>query len=259
MKKITLSPQELERYQRQIMIPGFAEAGQQKLKKARVLLAGAGGLGSAAALYLAAAGIGYLRIVDSDAVELSNLNRQVLHWTTDTGKHKVESAAQKLKALNPQINIEAVREKITAANISHLVAGCDLIVDALDNLKTRYFLNAAAVAGRLPLFHGAVSGFEGRAMTVIPGETPCLMCLYRGVDLKGKTPVMGATPGIIACIQATEVIKYLVGLGTLLKGRLLVYDGLNMKFTEVTVQRDPGCQVCGNNSSLRAHMIPEAI
>jgi molybdopterin-synthase adenylyltransferase len=239
-----LPQDELTRYQRQIIIPGFGKEGQNKLKKARVFLAGAGGLGSAAALYLAAAGIGWLRIVDEDVVELSNLNRQVLHWTRDIGKSKTESAREKLEDLNPEITIEVVREKIAPDNLQRLISGCDLIIDAVDNLPTRYLLNEAALALNIPLFHGAVSGFEGRVMTVIPSRTACLMCLYQGVNLSGKTPVIGVTPAIIACIQATEVIKYLTGLGSLLTDRLLIYDGLNMKFSEVKVGRKEGCQVC---------------
>jgi molybdopterin-synthase adenylyltransferase len=242
-----LTTEELQRYQRQIMVRGFGEAGQESLKQARVFIAGAGGLGSPAALYLAAAGIGTLRIVDSDSVDLGNLNRQILHWTRDIGKKKVSSARRKLHELNPEVKIEAVQETITQDNINELVAGCDLILDAVDNLATRYILNQAAVDRKIPLFHGAVSGYEGRAMTVLPGQTACLMCLYQGVSLSQKTPVIGATPGVIACLQVTEVIKYLTGAGQLLTDRFLIYDGLNMRFAEIKVTRDPHCKQCGTN------------
>ena len=234
-----------ERYDRQIMIRGFGQEGQGKLRKARVFIAGAGGLGSPVATYLTAAGVGMIRIVDQDRVELNNLNRQVLHWTKDIGKRKVDSATQKLRKLNPEVKIEAIGEMITEANISQLVAGFDLIVDAVDNLPTRYLLNKVALEKGVPFFHGAVYGFEGRAMTVIPGETACLRCVYRGVIPEEKFPVIGVAPAVIGCIQATEVIKYIVGIGQLLTNRLLVYDGLNMRFTEFRLKRDPNCEHCG--------------
>jgi molybdopterin-synthase adenylyltransferase len=241
-----LTEKELERYQRQIMIQGFGQEGQEKIKKARIFLAGAGGLGSPAALYLAAAGIGALRIADLDTVDLSNLNRQVLHWTSNIGERKIDSAKSKLEQLNPEVAIETIQTRITSENINELVDGCDAIVDAVDNLATRYVLNQAAQERRIPLFHGAVSGFEGRAMTVLPGRSACLMCLYRGVSLTRKSPVIGATPAVIASIQVTEVIKYLTGIGQLLTNRFLVYDGLNMRFAEIMVSRDPECKHCSS-------------
>jgi len=240
-----LSKEELERYGRQILINGFGEEGQAKLKRAKVFIAGVGGLGSVTATYLAAAGVGVIRIVDHDKVELSNLNRQILHRDEDIGKKKVDSAAKRLKSVNPEVKIEAVAEKMTEANISELVTGFDLIVDAMDNLPTRYLLNKIAIDKEIPFFHGAVNGFEGRAMTIIPGQTACLRCVYRGAVIEGSFPVVGVTPGVIGCIQATEVIKYLLGAGQLLGNRLLVYDGLNMKFTQFKVKRDPNCQHCG--------------
>lgn len=240
-----LTKDEQEKYARQIMLKGFGQQGQEKLKKARVFIAGAGGLGSSSATYLAAAGVGTLRIVDHDKVDLSNLNRQVLHWPEDIGKRKVSSAKGKLNQLNPAVAIEAIEEKITEANISRLVAGFDLIVDAMDNLPTRYLLNKVAIEKNIPFFHGAVYGFEGRALTVIPGQTACLRCVYRGAIPEETFPVIGVTPAVIGCIQATEVIKYLVGMGQLLANRLLVYDGLNMKFTEFKVKKDPNCPHCG--------------
>lgn len=240
-----LNQEEREKYARQIMLKGFGVKGQEKLKKARVFIAGAGGLGSSSATYLAAAGVGTLRLVDHDSVELSNLNRQVLHWPEDIGHSKVSSAESKLKQLNPQLNVEAIQERITQANIAKLVAGFDLIVDAMDNLPTRYLLNKVAIENNIPFFHGAVYGFEGRALTVIPGKTACLRCVYRGAVPEEEFPVIGVTPAIIGCIQATEVIKYITGLGQLLADRLLVYDGQNMKFTEFRVKRDPHCPHCG--------------
>jgi molybdopterin/thiamine biosynthesis adenylyltransferase len=240
-----LTRDERERYDRQIMIGGFGQRGQERLKRAKVFVAGAGGLGCAAATYLAAAGVGMLRIVDHDRVELNNLNRQVLYWQGDVGKKKVDSVAQKLAKLNQGVKIEAISEMVTEANISQLIAGFDLIVDAMDNLPTRYLLNKVALEKNIPFFHGAVYGFEGRAMTIIPGKTACLRCVYRGAIPEEKFPVIGVTPAVIGCIQASEVIKYIVGIGQLLTNRLLVYDGLNMKFTEFRLKRDPNCEHCG--------------
>jgi len=237
-----LSKRELARYKRQILIPEWTQSGQENLKKARILVAGAGGLGSAILTYLAVAGLGKIRVIDGDIVELSNLNRQVLHSDKDIGRSKVDSAKEKLEALNPDISVEAIKEIITKDNVFELV-GDYPIVDAMDNLPTRLLLNMVAVKKNLPLFHGAVYGFEGRATTVIPGKTACLRCLYQGV-IQGKTPVVGVTPAVIGCIQATEVIKYILGIGELLADRLLIYDGLNMNFSEVKLKKDPNCSEC---------------
>jgi adenylyltransferase/sulfurtransferase len=242
-----LNEKERERYARQIMFDGFGEAGQEKLKRARIFIAGAGGLGSPVAIYLAAAGAGNIRIADDDTVETANLNRQVLHWDENTGMSKAASALGKLQRLNPDISIEAIDERITEANAARLTGGCDLIVDAMDNLPTRYLLNRTAIEKGIPFFHGAVHGFEGRAMTVIPGKTACLNCVYHGaVPPAEKYPVIGATPAVIGSIQATEVIKYVTGLGSLLTDTLLVYDGLEMVFTRLRVSRDPACEHCGH-------------
>jgi adenylyltransferase/sulfurtransferase len=170
-----------------------------------------------------------------------------LHWDKDIGRRKVASATEKLKKLNPEVEIEAIEETITEANVSQLMAGFDLIVDAMDNLPTRYLLNKAALEKDIPFFHGAVYGFEGRAMTIIPGKTACLECVYHGATTPGgKFPVIGVAPAIIGCIQATEVIKYIAGIGELLTNRLLIYDGLNLRFTELKVKKDPNCEHCGH-------------
>jgi molybdopterin/thiamine biosynthesis adenylyltransferase len=243
--KDMLSPDELTRYDRQIIIQGFGEEGQEKLKKAKVFIAGSGGLGSPIAIYLAAAGVGTLRIVDRDIIDLSNLNRQILHWTDDVGKPKVKSASEKLPRLNPETKIEAIQETISEDNAVDLIKGCDVIMDAMDNLPARYLLNKTAVTLGIPFIHGAVQGLEGRAMTVIPGESACLMCVYRGATTRGgKFPVVGVTPAVIGCIQATEAIKYLVGIGKLLTGKLLLYNGIDMKFTALDVKRNPECEHC---------------
>ena len=240
-----LTPNELERYGRQIMMAGFGEAGQEKLKNARVFIAGAGGLGCPISIYLANAGIGAIRLVDQDKIELSNLNRQVLHWPEDVGRLKVDSASEKLRRMNPDLKLEAIRETMDENNLYQLTEGCDVIVDAMDNIKTRYLLNKAAIDHNIPFVHGAIYGLEGRAMTIIPGKSACLGCVYKGIPPKAKFPVLGVTPAVIGCIQATEVIKYLTGIGELLIDRILIYDGLNMKFMELVIKRNPECEYCG--------------
>ena len=243
-----LTPSERERYDRQIMIGEIGLKGQEKLKRSRVAIAGAGGLGSPIAIYLTAAGIGMIRVIDHDRVELGNLNRQILHWEEDIGRRKVDTARTKLRNLNPAVEIEALAETITEANVSELVDGCDVIVDAMDNLPTRYILNRCAIEKKLPFFHGAVKGFEGRVMTIIPGETACLRCMYRGPVPEEKFPVIGVAPAVIGSIQATEVIKYLIGIGRLLTNRLLIYDGLKGAFSEFTVNKNPNCDHCASLS-----------
>ena len=241
-----LTEDELTRYDRQIMMKGIGKDGQEKLKKARVFVAGAGGLGSPISIYLAVAGVGAIRLADHDTIELSNLNRQILHGDGDLGKRKVDSAIQKLQNMNKDITVAAVAEMITEESVSKLVGDCDLIVDATDNLPTRYVLNRAAIEKNIPFFHGAVYGFEGRATTIIPGKTACLWCIYQGRITGGKFPVIGVAPAVIGCLQATEVIKYITGIGELLTDQLLIYDGLNLEFTKLEVKRDPHCQHCGH-------------
>ena len=241
-----LTPSERERYDRQIMIGEIGQEGQEKLKRSRVVIAGAGGLGSPIAIYLTAAGIGMIRMIDHDQVTLSNLNRQILHWEEDIGRKKVDSARTKLRSLNSAVEIEAIAETITEGNVSQLVEGFDVIVDAMDNLPTRYILNRCAIQKNIPFFHGAVNGFEGRVMTIIPGETACLRCMYRGPVPQEKFPVIGVAPAVIGIIQATEVIKHLVGIGKLLTNRLLIYDGLKVTFSEFTVDKNPNCDHCGS-------------
>jgi adenylyltransferase/sulfurtransferase len=241
-----LNSNELERYDRQIIMRSFGQEGQEKLKESKAFIAGCGGLGSPIAIYLAEAGIGTIRIVDHDIVDTSNLNRQILHWDADVGLPKVESADAKLGKMNTNIKIEALRETIDENNVYELTKGCDFIMDAMDNLATRFLLNQAAIKHNIPFFHGAVHGLEGRIITILPGETPCIRCIYRGDIPREKFPVLGATPGVIGCLQVTEAIKYVTGVGKLLTDRLLVYDGLSMRFMELSVKRDPGCPHCGH-------------
>ncbi|MBA7471529.1 Sulfur carrier protein adenylyltransferase [subsurface metagenome] len=239
-----LSKYELQRYERQIDIAGFGEEGQQKLKNARVVIAGVGGLGSPIAIYLAAAGVGKIRLIDRDSVDLGNLNRQILYNEEDIGELKVASARAKLESFNSTIEIEAISKTIIEDNVFELVGNYDLIVDAMDNFPARRLLNRIAISRGIPLFHGAIHGFEGTATSIIPGSTPCLACLYKQDPLQKGPPVVGVAPAVIGSIQATEVIKYIVGIGELLTNRLLIYDGLSLEFMELAIARDPDCQEC---------------
>jgi molybdopterin/thiamine biosynthesis adenylyltransferase len=237
-----LTPKDLKRYDRQIKLLG--EAGQEKLKRAKVFIAGAGGLGSPISIYLTAAGIGSITLVDNDTVELSNLNRQVLHWEKDTGRYKVESAEEKLSQINSDIEIEAQNATLTEDNISNLVNDADLIIDAMDNYPVRYLLNRMALSKKIPFIHGAINGFHGQATTVLPGRSACLRCIFRKAPPPSKFPVIGVTPGIIGLVQANEAIKYLTEIGELLDGKLLLWDGLTSRTEILEVQRDPKCPEC---------------
>jgi len=239
-----LNEDELTRYKRQLAI--FGEEGQAKLKKARVFIAGAGGLGSVTATYLTVAGIGKLRVVDNDVVALDNLNRQILYWDGDIGREKLKSAAEKLRRMNAEVTVETVSERIDHSNIDDLVSDCGLIVDAMDNFPARYALNRSALSKRIPFFHGAVHGFYGQATTIIPGKTSCLRCIFPEGPATAAPPVVGVTPGVIGCIQATEVLKYIVGMGQLLENRLLMWDGLGGRMDEVPLQRNSECKDCGD-------------
>lgn len=242
---IMLSEQELERYSRQIML--FGEEGQKSLKDARVFIAGAGGLGCPIALYLAVAGVGHLRLVDKDVVDRSNLNRQVLHWEPDIGKEKVLSVEEKLCSINPHIDVEVFTRTIDESNISEFTADADVIVDAMDNYATRYLLNQQAHGRGIPLIHGAVRGFDGQATTIIPGKTACLNCLFPSAPPNEVFPIVGVTAGIIAMVQANEVVKYLVGTGELLTGRLLIWNGLSAEMEYLNFNKRCDCEVCSSS------------
>ena len=244
MDHIELTLDDLERYDRQILL--FGQEAQRRLKRATVMVAGAGGLGCPVSMYLVAAGIGRIRLVDNDVVELSNLNRQVLHWEADVGRPKVDSAGRKLAAINSSVVVESIADTITEDNVLELVGDAHGIVDCLDNFPTRYALNRAARQMDIPLFHAAVYGMEARVTTIIPNETACLRCLYPAAAPPEKFPVFGAAPGIAAMVQAMEVVKYVAGLGTLLKNRLFIYDGEVARAMELTLRRDPTCPDCGS-------------
>ena len=237
-----LTERERERYARQILL--FGEEGQERLKGAKVFIAGAGGLGCPIALYLAVAGVGEIRIVDRDTVERTNLNRQVLHRERDIGELKARSAEAKLREANPDIRIKAFATTIDETNVPDLVGDADLIVDAMDNFPTRYLLNREALRSSVPLIHGAIRGFDGQATTIIPGRTACLECIFPEAPPAEVFPVVGTTPGVIGLIQANEAIKYLLGKEDLLANRLLLWDGLATTLETYTVERRPDCPAC---------------
>jgi molybdopterin/thiamine biosynthesis adenylyltransferase len=242
-----LTPSELIRYSRQMMIRGWGEETQKKIKGARVAIAGIGGLGSPVSLYLAAAGVGYLRLIDSDVVDLSNLNRQVIHWGTDLGRPKVESAAMKLTQLNPEVKIDPINETITPETVTDLLKDVDLVMDGLDSLASRMVINNEIVKRGIPYVYSAVYGMEGYMTTIIPGQSPCLKCIYPAEFIQsGKFPVIGTTPGVIGNLEATEGLKILTGIGKPAIGRLIVYDGERMTFDEVAIKRSDRCTVCCN-------------
>ena len=244
-----LSERERERYKRQILL--FGEEGQERLKEAEIFIAGAGGLGSPVAIYLAVAGVGSLTLVDSDVVDLSNLNRQILHYDRNIGEKKTGSAAEKLAEINPDITVRTIDARIDDGNAGELVGKADGIVDAMDNYPTRYLLNRVALAKGIPLFHGAIRGMYGQATTIIPGNTPCLSCIFPSPPPAEVFPVVGVTPGLIGMVQATEVLKFLIGEGDLLEGRLLLWDGLHGQATEICVERNPECGTCGDRAEER--------
>jgi adenylyltransferase/sulfurtransferase len=246
-----LTKDEIVRYSRQIALPEVGGAGQEKLRAARVLIVGAGGLGSPAALYLAAAGVGTIGIADPDTVQLSDLGRQIIHTTAAVGSPKVESAASTLGALNPLVNVEAYAVNLDDSNAEAIVARYDLVIDGTDNYEARYVLNDCCVRLGKPLCHGAVLGFEGQATTILPGRSPCYRCIYPRPPGQGAIPscrdagVLGSVPGLIGAVQATEAMKVILGIGEPLSGRLLVFDALAMEMRVVQVHSDPGCPACG--------------
>jgi sulfur-carrier protein adenylyltransferase/sulfurtransferase len=246
-----LTPQELQRYSRHVRLADVGLDGQRRLKAARVLLVGAGGLGSPAALYLAAAGVGHLGLVDPDTVELSNLHRQLLHGTADAGRPKVDSAADRLADVNPHVHVERYPFRVTSANALELLRGYDIVVDGTDNFQTRYLTNDACVLLGKPNVYGSVFRFEGQAAVfAVPGG-PCYRCLFREPPPPGAVPtceeagVLGVLPGLVGMIQATETIKLILGLGDTLAGRLLLMDTLAMRFRTIEVRPDPTCPMCG--------------
>jgi len=241
-----LTGEELTRYSRQIMIPNWNVEGQLKLKNAKVTIVGVGGLGCPVALYLTAAGIGKITLIDREKVELSNLNRQILHWSRDVGKFKTLSALEKLSELNPSINFESYEEQVDEKSIRKMIKGSNVVVDCLDNWKTRFILNEACVTERIPLVHAGVHSWYGQITTIIPGESPCLRCILPETPKEEeKFPILGVTAGILGLLEALETIKLIVELGKPLVGRMLFFDGETLSFQEARIQRRRDCPVCG--------------
>jgi molybdopterin/thiamine biosynthesis adenylyltransferase len=252
-----LSREEIRRYSRHLVMPEVGLDGQRRLKAARVLVVGVGGLGSPAAMYLAAAGVGTLGLVDFDAVELSNLHRQILHGTPDVGRPKLHSAVDRLSALNPEVVLEPHETVLTAENALDLVRAYDVVVDGTDNFATRYLVNDACVLARRPNVYGSIFRFEGQAAVFAAPGGPCYRCLHPQPPPPGLVPtceeggVLGVLPGVIGAIQATEAIKLVLGIGEPLVGRLLVYDALRMRVRDIRLPRDPDCPVCGEHPTIR--------
>jgi adenylyltransferase/sulfurtransferase len=249
--KPSLTEEQKRRYQRQLSIPEISVEGQVRLRNARVMIVGLGGLGSVSSFYLAAAGVGCLRIVDHDTVGLNNLNRQILHSTLDLNRPKIESAVEKLQRLNPECLLEPVRARIGEDNGLDLAEGCDLVLDATDNPATRHVLNRISLARRIPLLYGGINGWNGTATTFVPGETGCFACLFPSKDLKTPAtgvPALGAAAGVIGSIQSVEAVRILVGMKPALANRLVKFQGNSIQFRTVHVGRDPACAQCGPSS-----------
>lgn len=253
-KPFVLSSAQKNRYARHIMLPEVGEAGQAKLLRSRVLLVGAGGLGSPSAYYLAAAGVGTLGIVDDDVVDESNLQRQILHNTRRVGRPKVESAAQTLRELNPDVQVQPHPVRLDTGNVLDILRGYDLVVDGADNFPTRYLLCDASLLLRIPVVHASIFRFEGQLTTFLPWQGPCYRCLYPEPPPPDLAPscheagVLGVLPGVVGVLQATEAIKLLLGIGESMSGRLLIYEALAAKFREMKLRRDPACVVCSDPS-----------
>jgi adenylyltransferase/sulfurtransferase len=254
--KRVFTEEQIERYSRQLLLPEVGGEGQRKLLAARVLLIGAGGLGSPVGLYLAAAGVGTIGVVDSDRVELSNLQRQVLHATQDLGSEKCLSAKATMEGINPDVHVVSIPIRLRSENILATLADYDIIVDGSDNFPTRYLVNDACVLTGKPLSHAGILRFDGQVTTVVPGRGPCYRCLYPQPPAPGMVPscqeagVLGVTAGVVGCLQATEVIKLILGIGDPLVGRLLLYDGLDMTIRTIRIRRDPACAVCGDSPAI---------
>jgi len=256
-----LTPAQRARYSRHLLIPEVGDEGQQKLLNARILLIGAGGLGSPASLYLAAAGVGTLGIVDDDVVDDSNLQRQIVHSTERLGEPKALSAKRTIEALNPDVQVVAYQERLSSENVERILAdGWDVIVDGADNFPTRYLVNDASVWHDVPVVHGSIYRFEGQVTVFEPGEGPCYRCLFPTPPPPELAPscaeggVLGVLPGIIGSLQASEALKLVLGVGDSLRGRLLLFDALATTVDEVVVRRDPTCPVCGEHPTITEYV-----
>ena len=253
---MNLTEEQIERYSRHIILPEVGGKGQEKLLAGKVLIVGAGGLGSPAALYLAAAGVGTIGLIDADAVDLSNLQRQIIHATPDLGRPKVDSATEKMRAINPDVTVHTYRERLAAANALTILKDYDFVIDGTDNFPSKFLVADACHFTRRPYSHAGILRFDGQTMTVIPGETACYRCVFSAPPPAGAVPscsqagVLGVLAGVVGCIQATEAIKFLLSIGNLLTNRLLVYNALKMKFRDVPLRRNRQCPLCGEHPSI---------
>lgn len=252
------SEEEIQRYSRHILLQEVGGKGQKRLRESKVLVVGAGGLGSPSAFYLAAAGVGTIGIVDDDVVDVSNLQRQILHATADVGRPKAESAADTLRALNPHVDVRVIKERLDVNNVMEIVAEYDLVIDGVDNFPTRYLVNDACVLLGKPLVDAGILRWDGLCITVKPGEGPCYRCLFPEPPPPGMVPscqeagVIGAIAGVMGTIQAVEAVKVLLGIGETYTGRILTYDALEGRFRELKAQRDKNCPVCGDHPTITA-------
>lgn len=253
-----MNEEQIERYSRNIILKQVGGKGQEKLLQSKVLIIGAGGLGAPAALYLAAAGVGTIGLVDGDQVDLSNLQRQIIHFTQDVGSPKVDSARKKINSLNPDVEVVTYKTRVWSGNIREIIAGYDFVIDGTDNFPAKFLINDACVLQGKPFSHAGILGFDGQTITVLPGVSPCYRCLFIAPPPEGAVPscsqagVLGGMAGIIGTIQAVESLKYLLGLKELLTGRLLVFDALDMEFREAKINRNPDCPVCGKNPTINS-------
>ncbi|MEK6581112.1 MAG: molybdopterin-synthase adenylyltransferase MoeB [Nitrospirota bacterium] len=254
---VDFTEDQLQRYSRHIILPEVGGKGQRKLLGAKVFIVGAGGLGCPVGYYLTAAGVGTLGIIDNDSVELSNLQRQIAHSTKTIGMYKIDSAKATFEALNPDVRVIGIKERISKDNILDLIRDYDIVVDGSDNFPTRYLVNDACVMAKKPLVSGAILKFEGHVTTIVPGEGHCYRCLFEEMPPPGLVPscqeagVIGAIPGVVGSLQAIEVIKLILGKGDPLKNTLLIYDALKTTFRRIKVLKNPNCPVCGDNPTIR--------
>jgi len=253
---IDFTENQLERYSRHILLDDVGVEGQEKLLAAKVLIIGAGGLGCPAALYLAAAGVGTIGIVDNDCVEVSNLQRQIAHFTKDINVPKVESAAEKMLAINPDITVKTYKDFLCADNINSIIEGYDFVIDGTDNFPTKFLVNDACVFMGIPFSHGGILRFNGQTMTVVPGESACYRCSFReppppdAVPSCAQAGVLGAIAGMLGTIQAAEALKYITGVGDLLTNGLLTFDARTMTFRKIKLERQKNCPLCGDKPSI---------
>ncbi len=251
-----LTEEQIERYSRHIILEQVGGVGQEKLLSSKVLIVGAGGLGSPAALYLAAAGVGTIGIIDADKVDLTNLQRQIIHHTSDLGVEKVKSAENKMRAINPEVTVKTYHQPAKADNIREIIREYDFVIDGTDNFPAKFLINDACYFEKIPFSHAGILKFYGQLITVLPGETTCYRCIFNAPPPAGAVPscsqagVLGVLAGVIGSLQATEAIKYLLGLGRLLTDTLLTYDALEMEFRAVKLNRNPNCPLCGEDPQI---------